>query len=449
MIPFEEYVHARGSRLLHFAYALSGNQRVAEDLVHEVFAKGRKHWSRVDADTPDAYLRQALVGGYLSVWRRNIPVAADHPLAKLTRVQRTVLVLQLLNRLDDEEIADCIGRRPATVRKLAEQGLSQVDGRGLARALADFGHAASQRIGLLEGTTAKARQLSRRRAWASGGVAVGLIGAAALLAPTAAEQTAPDPSPSVSASPTQRAPAPLLPAAFTLPSFPYLPSYVPADAAPPMVTKLGSALGVSYGEIPGFDFVVSQQRPPATSEYEAIMLNGHPTELRTRTADFGLVVMLSWQQDGKFISFTANAKTLEEAKRIAGSLRPGVVPMKPPPFTITLAPPGFAVLAANQSTVCLAESRQQAEPVRDFFGLCVTLLDEVPIDRRWPTDPIRLTVAGVRAEFSDPPGLTSELRIFVGGGRVLQVRQQPLSPSAELLPDDLVRFAEGVKIIDG
>lgn len=41
MIPFKEYVHARGSGLVHLAYALSGNQRAAEDLVHEVFAKAR------------------------------------------------------------------------------------------------------------------------------------------------------------------------------------------------------------------------------------------------------------------------------------------------------------------------------------------------------------------------------------------------------------------------
>lgn len=161
-----------------------------------------------------------------------------------------------------------------------------------------------------------------------------------------------------------------------------------------------------------------------------------------------MVDTLVWQQDSKFITFTSQGKTLAEAKRIAGSLRPGAVPMEPPPFTITLAPPGFAPIVANQSTICLAESRQQNEALKDFPGLCVTFLDEVPVDRRWPTNPMRLTVAGMRAEFSDPIGLTSELRVFLSGGRVLQVRQQPLSPSAELSPDDLVRFAEGIKILD-
>lgn len=58
-------------------------------------------------------------------------------------------------------------------------------------------------------------------------------------------------------------------------------------------------------------------------------------------------------------------------------------------------------------------------------------------------------VQGRRAEFSDWVGSTSELRIFVSGGRVLQIRQQPLSPSAELSPDDLARFAEGIRVLDG
>src|SRR5262245_3903765 len=66
---FEEYVTASSGRLVRFAYVLCGDRYLAEDLVQDVLARTHRHWHRVEAENPDAYLRAALVRAHLS-WRR-------------------------------------------------------------------------------------------------------------------------------------------------------------------------------------------------------------------------------------------------------------------------------------------------------------------------------------------------------------------------------------------
>jgi len=68
---FEDFVVARGTGLIRFAYVLCGNHHLAEDLVQEVLARLHPRWSRIerDVDYPEAYARTAIVREYLS-WRR-------------------------------------------------------------------------------------------------------------------------------------------------------------------------------------------------------------------------------------------------------------------------------------------------------------------------------------------------------------------------------------------
>src|SRR5436305_1579841 len=59
---FDDYVQSRGWALLRFAYVLSGDAHLAEDLVQEVLARMHRRWERVVAmDHAEAYVRQAIV----------------------------------------------------------------------------------------------------------------------------------------------------------------------------------------------------------------------------------------------------------------------------------------------------------------------------------------------------------------------------------------------------
>jgi RNA polymerase sigma-70 factor (sigma-E family) len=146
---FEEYVTARGGRLLRFAYLLCGDRHLAEDLVQDVLARAHRRWDRIEAEAPDSYLRTAIVRAHLS-WRRrrasgervtaappelgrSVPdFAQAHAvrdelwrlLAGLPRAQRAVLVLRFFEDLDDGRIASVLGCAQGTVRVHASRGLA-------------------------------------------------------------------------------------------------------------------------------------------------------------------------------------------------------------------------------------------------------------------------------------------------------------------------------------
>jgi RNA polymerase sigma-70 factor (sigma-E family) len=148
---FDDYVVARGPGLLRFAFLLTGDRHLAEDLVQEVLAKAHRRWRRIEQlDQPDSYVRKAMVNQYLS-WRRRrsygetatgeVPDSAGHAdhaarladrdamwtmLAALPRQQRAVLVLRFYEDLPDAQIAELIGCSVATVRAHASRALTRL-----------------------------------------------------------------------------------------------------------------------------------------------------------------------------------------------------------------------------------------------------------------------------------------------------------------------------------
>jgi len=145
---FEEYVSARGPTLLRFAYVLSGDHHLSEDLVQEVLARMHPRWRRMaEVDQPDAYVRRAIVRQFLS-WRRRrssrerpgpVPERpgpeSDHGaerdeiwrlLTTLPRAQRAVLVLRFYEDLPDDEIATLLGCARTTVRVHASRGINRL-----------------------------------------------------------------------------------------------------------------------------------------------------------------------------------------------------------------------------------------------------------------------------------------------------------------------------------
>jgi RNA polymerase sigma-70 factor (sigma-E family) len=148
---FDDFVTGRGWALLRFAYVLSGDAHLAEDLVQEVLARMHRRWDRVTAmDHAEAYVRAAIVRQFLS-WRRRRAareaVLADLPeppggpepqqqvgerdrmwrlLSGLPRAQRAVLVLRFYCDLPDDEIAALLGCGPSTVRSQAARALARM-----------------------------------------------------------------------------------------------------------------------------------------------------------------------------------------------------------------------------------------------------------------------------------------------------------------------------------
>jgi RNA polymerase sigma-70 factor (sigma-E family) len=151
---FDDFVQGRGRALLRFAYVLSGDADLAEDLVQEVLARMYRRWDRVAAmQHAEAYVRAAIVRQFLS-WRRRrsareaiyaeVPepaVAADSDraqqrvlardemwrlLAGLARAQRAVLVLRFYCDLPDHEIARLLGCGESTVRSQTARALARM-----------------------------------------------------------------------------------------------------------------------------------------------------------------------------------------------------------------------------------------------------------------------------------------------------------------------------------
>ena len=150
-MDFEDYVAARGQALVRFAYVLTLDPHLAEDLAQSVLADVYRHWGRVSrAEHVDAYVRKAVVNAHLS-WRRRRS-SGEVPTDLLTRREgvvdefeavaerdgtrmllrglapraRTVLVLRYYVDLDDQAIAELMGISVSGVRATASRALASI-----------------------------------------------------------------------------------------------------------------------------------------------------------------------------------------------------------------------------------------------------------------------------------------------------------------------------------
>jgi RNA polymerase sigma-70 factor (sigma-E family) len=146
-VSFEEFAVARTPALVRFAYVLTGDGGLAEDLVQEVLVRVHRRWDRVAVGGhPEAYVRRSLVNEATS-WRRRrrnreypgpVPelasgdgadLHAEHDvvwrvLGELPRQQRVVLVLRYYEALSDAEIAATLGCAESTIRSLASRAFA-------------------------------------------------------------------------------------------------------------------------------------------------------------------------------------------------------------------------------------------------------------------------------------------------------------------------------------
>lgn len=127
--------------MVRLAYVMTDSNELAEEVVQDAFVKVHRRWRHVRR--PAAYLRQAVVNECRSRHRRGrferrveeppeevVPgVHVDglgHTIQRLSPRRRAAIVLRYYEDLDDDEIAEILGCRPATVRSLVHRGLAQL-----------------------------------------------------------------------------------------------------------------------------------------------------------------------------------------------------------------------------------------------------------------------------------------------------------------------------------
>jgi RNA polymerase sigma factor (sigma-70 family) len=127
--------------LVRLGFLLTGSREVAEDVVQDAFARAQPRWDGVDRPLP--YLRASVVNGCRMHHRRGArerahfaglvraDVAPDTPVildavGALPFRQRAALVLRFYEDRSDDDIAEVLGCRPATVRSLIHRGLGQL-----------------------------------------------------------------------------------------------------------------------------------------------------------------------------------------------------------------------------------------------------------------------------------------------------------------------------------
>lgn len=148
---FDRYVSDNRAGLVRYAALLCGSRALGEDLVQEVLIRLYPRWAQLN--DPHPYVRRSITNEYLS-WRRRwstrhiqavgdeflnqqqvdgLDAWGDGPdpelwarLQRLPRQQRAAVVLRYYEGFDDEEIANLLECKPATVRGHVSRGLASL-----------------------------------------------------------------------------------------------------------------------------------------------------------------------------------------------------------------------------------------------------------------------------------------------------------------------------------
>ena len=138
---FAEFYRSRHDWAVRLAFGLTGDQTVAEDLVHDVFAKMMLRFELIYA--PVGYLRTGIANATRSRARRQRTERQHRPalpessfpsylvefadaLNTLSERERTAIVLRFLEGLDDREIGRKMNCPRSTVRSLVRRGLGKL-----------------------------------------------------------------------------------------------------------------------------------------------------------------------------------------------------------------------------------------------------------------------------------------------------------------------------------
>lgn len=148
---FDEWVAARGSALIGFAYLVTADLARAEEAVQDALSRACGRWSRISrGQDPEPYIRRMIINADISGWRRfgkrETPVAEVIPAgaassvdvavavteedamwrlcAGLPRRQRAAVVLRYYEDLPDAQIAAILDCSESTVRSQIHRALA-------------------------------------------------------------------------------------------------------------------------------------------------------------------------------------------------------------------------------------------------------------------------------------------------------------------------------------
>ena len=127
--------------MLRIAFLLVDSTDLAEEVVHDAFAKVFERWSKVT--NPGAYLRTCVVNRCRDLQRRRrterrTPLPPDErstelgadeladALATLPIKRRAAIVLRYYDGLSEARIAEVLGVKPGTVKSLLSRGLAEL-----------------------------------------------------------------------------------------------------------------------------------------------------------------------------------------------------------------------------------------------------------------------------------------------------------------------------------
>lgn len=147
----EELYDAHLPAAVRFAYLVSGDAELAQDLAHDAFIRVASRLSALRSqDAFRSYLRTAILNGYRSHWRRaererarvetvaaTQPAAATMPdvagadeigraLAELSPRRRAAVVLRYFEDLTERQTAEVLGCSVGAVKALVGRGLRQL-----------------------------------------------------------------------------------------------------------------------------------------------------------------------------------------------------------------------------------------------------------------------------------------------------------------------------------
>jgi RNA polymerase sigma factor (sigma-70 family) len=136
-VLFAEVYRDQFPALMRVAFLMTGSNETAEDAVQEAFLRCRSRLA--DLDDAPSYLRVAVVNECRSLHRRRTRERAVHApsderlpselvelrdaLDRLPWRQRAAIILRYFVDIPDDEIAETLHCRPATVRSLIRRGI--------------------------------------------------------------------------------------------------------------------------------------------------------------------------------------------------------------------------------------------------------------------------------------------------------------------------------------
>ncbi|MFI9329727.1 SigE family RNA polymerase sigma factor [Kitasatospora sp. NPDC052868] len=150
---FSAFVVGNGRRLVRLAELLTGDPHRASDIVQSALERAYRHWHRISADDPTAYVRRIVVNQHRDWWRllRNRELPTDRApdragpedlaerqaqravlqqaLAALTGRERSVVVLRYYADLSEAGIAAELGIAPGTVKSTLHRALAKLRAR--------------------------------------------------------------------------------------------------------------------------------------------------------------------------------------------------------------------------------------------------------------------------------------------------------------------------------